>query len=642
MINRLVAKLVAESAERLKQTVGPDRRFMVVGWTRHHLNPDLSRWFAENDIHYSVWEYSPRGTLFLIHSHPDAASTRDAMLVKMGVAHDEEMRPLNARQLLDQNLVAPTGTPQGSIAGGALTLCVSQHEPLFSIYQSLTTTSQAYFWQSDDWILCSDTLRYLAAMVPSLEPEPDAVPHHLLYRTVPGAMTYIRDIYKLPGGHVATCHAGTWSVRQVERLDDWRPKSVLRRIRPGDIDAFERLAERVVSVYVAQAGAPHRLNVLLSGGVDSTLLASLVRSNLHPWDRLCTTGYAIRVPGFVQEMHYARQASRQIEIHHEFHDITAENYVDWLDRFTRLTAQPTDNEQDPCYLALAQKLAGHCDADWFLSGSASDTLLGNENARRLLQVERLQNIPGMGISLDAVSRMIRSLWPHKAHGMAEASRILGQLDDMLAPVSPLSRQGMFSDLQVVLRCFGDVAIRRVMEYRLDTLAGYGGVTPSLTETVHMAELMHDVHDEEAALVQAFRAWGIEIATPYLDSAYVCAVLKLDPRVRYCIDKQTKWLPKQILARRHGRAFTERPKLSGGFDHELFDWMRNGVLRDMVQDMERPAWMSAADWQQQRARPGWLTWNLLTMDLFRQHLSSLRPVREEILPPQPEYRQVVGG
>jgi hypothetical protein len=71
-------------------------------------------------------------------------------------------------------------------------------------------------------------------------------------------------------------------------------------------------------------------------------------------------------------------------------------------------------------------------------------------------------------------------------------------------------------------------------------------------------------------------------------------------------------------------------------------MRNGVLRDMVQDMERPAWMSAADWQQQRARPGWLTWNLLTMDLFRQHLSSLRPVREEILPPQPEYRQVVGG
>jgi len=107
MINRLVAKLVAESAERLKQTVGPDRRFMVVGWTRHHLNPDLSRWFAENDIHYSVWEYSPRGTLFLIHSHPDAASTRDAMLVKMGVAHDEEMRPLNARQLLDQNLVAP-------------------------------------------------------------------------------------------------------------------------------------------------------------------------------------------------------------------------------------------------------------------------------------------------------------------------------------------------------------------------------------------------------------------------------------------------------------------------------------------------------------------------------------------------------
>ena len=148
----------------------------------------------------------------------------------------------------------------------------------------------------------------------------------------------------------------------------------------------------------------------------------------------------------------------------------------------------------------------------------------------------------MGISLDAVSRMIRSLWPHKAHGMAEASRILGQLDDMLAPVSPLSRQGMFSDLQVVLRCFGDVAIRRVMEYRLDTLAGYGGVTPSLTETVHMAELMHDVHDEEAALVQAFRAWGIEIATPYLDSAYVCAVLKLDPRVRYCIDKQTKWLP----------------------------------------------------------------------------------------------------
>jgi asparagine synthetase B (glutamine-hydrolysing) len=474
-----------------------------------------------------------------------------------------------------------------------------------------------YYWLDGDSVICSDSLRHLVAMVGRLELDPDAVPQHLLYRTVAGDMTYYRGIRKLLSGQMATYYEGDWQIQQVERLDDWAPQNTVSSVSSQTVAAFDHKAEQIVGSYVEQVTElGHELGIFLSGGVDSSLLVSLVKPSL-PSRRLQSISYAMRVPSFEDEVRYAQSAVDTLGTEHLFVDITPDDYVRLLQQMIELLAQPVDNEQDPCYLALAQVLSGQ-EPHYLFSGSAADTLLGNEDARRLLQVEQLRRIPGSRHALSHLGQALKRLWPNKAYGMREAAYILSSLNDPLSPHHPMHRQSMFSNLDRAQMCLGAETIRDALAYRLSTFRTYSSA-PSILEGMHLIELTHDVHDEEAVTLQAFRAYDLEIVAPYLDSEFVQAVLAFEPHVRFYAQGRPKWLPKQLLENRLGpeTQLTQQPKRAGGFDDELRQWMKDGVLADLVHSIERPGYMSQSDFERVLEQPDWFTWNLLTMDLFQK-------------------------
>ena len=90
-----------------------------------------------------------------------------------------------------------------------------------------------------------------------------------------------------------------------------------------------------------------------------------------------------------------------------------------------------------------------------------------------------------------------------------------------------------------------------------------------------------------------------------------------PRIRFYANGQTKWLARQLIEKRLGYQTAEFPKLDGGFPKELFEWMKHGVLRDMVDSIVRPGYMSVSDFEQKRNEPDWFTWNILNLDLFQK-------------------------
>jgi hypothetical protein len=66
--------------------------------------------------------------------------------------------------------------------------------------------------------------------------------------------------------------------------------------------------------------------------------------------------------------------------------------------------------------------------------------------------------------------------------------------------------------------------------------------------------------------------------------------------------------------------TSQPKgWSGLGEQTLFSWMRDGELSGLVKNIERPGFMSKADFEQKLERPDWFTWNLLTMDVFKKEV-----------------------
>jgi hypothetical protein len=114
---------------------------------------------------------------------------------------------------------------------------------------------------------------------------------------------------------------------------------------------------------------------------------------------------------------------------------------------------------------------------------------------------------------------------------------------------------------------------------------------------------------------------MEIVAPYLDSEFVRSTLAFDPRIRYYAMGHNKWLPRYLVEKRvsNGTQLTRKSKRAGGFDIELRKWMKSGVLREMVDGVDRPGFMSVADFEQTKDNPDWFTWNLLTLDVFQKRV-----------------------
>ena len=604
--------------EYVKEFINPTTRYMIVGWTR---NPNLDQCLAEfaddHKVQHLSWDYQRAGRLFLLNSHPDSTRTENTIVVKTGFARSASHEPLSSSDLAGPNYISPDGIKHESIHGNPLILGVNVHKPIFRIYQGLASITQMYYWSDNETILCSDTLRLLAAFANPLELNPNAIPLHLMYRALPSPMTYIKNVSQLQGGQMASFCEGDWHVGQVKRIDDLIPQEQIDA-GPETINEFEREASTLLGSYVNQiCGAEQKLAVLLSGGVDSTLLASLVKAHLPAGQPLESLSYHMHVPSFTEEVKYAQHASELLKTRHQFYDLAAKDYPQLVLRATRILAQPVECEQDPCYLALAQ-FHQEQDTQYFLSGSGSDVLLGLGETRRLTQVMKAQKIPWASSLMRFSAQILNGVLPNKAFGLREAAKYMRDIKNPLSPHHPVNFSPMLTELNIVEKLFDRKTLRAVMEYKLKELNKLTQST-HLVERVHFNFLAHHMSSSDAALNQFFRLYGLELVDPYLDSDFIRLAFRIKPDQRYYLHGQGKWIPTQTLRKRHPNFEFDKPKLSGGFDNELYQWMKNGVLRDLVESIDRPGYINQNEFKTIKAQPGWMTWNLLTLDLFEKSI-----------------------
>lgn len=602
--------------EFVKEFINPTTRFMIAGWTR---NPNLDQCLAEfaddNNLHYLSWDYQRAGRLFLLNIHPDITRTDNYIVINAGFARSPSQEHLSSSDLAGANYISTDGINYGSIHGNPLILALDLHKPNFWIYQSLPSITQMYYWRDSETILCSDTMRLIAAFVDPLEIDPDAIPMHLMYRTAPGPMTYIKNVTQLQSGQMASFCEGDWYVGQVERIDDLIPRKQINT-GSGTIQEFEQKASQLLRSYVNDIyGSGQKLSVLLSGGVDSTLIASLAYSHIPAGQSLKSVSYHMRVPSFIEEVRYAQHASSILNSRHQFFDLSPEDYPQLVLNAIRILAQPVENEQDPCYLALAQSQQDQ-DTQYFFSGSGSDVLMGLGETRRLTQVMKFLKIPWTRPPMGLSAQLLKGIFPNKSYGMREVSKLLNEVNDPLSPHHPVNAGAMMTDLNLIEKLFDRKTLRAAMEYKLADLKQLTQST-HLVERVHLTFLAHHMFDAEAALSQFFRLYGLELVDPYLDCDFIRFIFRYKPDERYYAHGQGKWILKQTLQKRHGTYDFDKPKLCGGFDNELYEWMKKGVLKDLVESIDRPGYMNQNEFQEIKAKPGWLTWNLLNLDLFEK-------------------------
>ncbi|WP_338676833.1 asparagine synthase (glutamine-hydrolyzing) [Streptomyces sp. SCSIO 30461] len=169
-----------------------------------------------------------------------------------------------------------------------------------------------YYRDTGSALLFASELKALTAVAPGdREVDPVALHHYLTYQYVPAPWSILRDVRKLPPGHLLSWQDGRTSVRRYWRLD-FSPAD--RRV--DEHEAAERTRELLLEATRIRMVAERPLGAFLSGGVDSSaVVAAMARSTDRP-----VKTFAI---GFddarYDEREHARVVARRYGTdHHEF------------------------------------------------------------------------------------------------------------------------------------------------------------------------------------------------------------------------------------------------------------------------------------------------------------------------------------
>ena len=395
--------------------------------------------------------------------------------------------------------------------------------------------------------------------------EPESLDCYLALGYVPGGRCILQGFNKLPPAHalrfdMKNGHAKVWRYWQLPEL---RASAVPEQVDEAALlDELESLLQDSVR---RQLVADVPVGVLLSGGVDSSLVTAMARRSSS---KLKT--FTIRFPGHgsLDETEHARLIARHFATEHvelEAQPTTA----DLLPRLARQFDEPVlDSSMIPTFL-VCELVRRHCTVA--LGGDGGDELFGGYGSySRLLWMEnRLGRIP----------RPVRSLIA------TTAERVL--------PVGLKGRnwlQGLGADLQrglpLVSSFFSPTTRTRLMAAEpswplVAELVMARDVSPRMDLLQRATRTDFSNYLAEDILVKVDRASmlsSLEVRAPLLDYRLIEFAFGKVPSRLKATPREKKTLLKRLTMRVLPPEFDRQRKQ--GFSIPLAKWLRVGAFREM--------------------------------------------------------------
>lgn len=383
---------------------------------------------------------------------------------------------------------------------------------------------------------------------------------------VAGDACIVQGLKKLPPAHALEFDVSTGRSR-VWRY--WKPPGFIPQSTASEEALLQELEQLLGDAVRMQLVADVPVGVLLSGGVDSSLITALAAAA----NRTVRT-FTVRFPGHGahDETEHARLVSGYFGTHHLEIEADASN-VSLLPRLATQFDEPvTDSSMVPTYL-VSQAVRQHCTVA--LGGDGGDELFGGyPHYDRLLRMQR---------AVSAVPRWVRSA--------------TGSVASHVVPVGMKGRSWMRAvgtdlntDVPPVMQILDVVARRRLMrgnhrwkpvaEAALKRRCDYqGGLLERATRLDFQTYLAEDL------LVKVDRASmlaSLEVRAPMLDVSVIeFAFGRVPPHLKATLHAR-KILLKRLAARLLPPAFDQARKQ--GFSIPLSNWLKGGPWRDFFRDV----------------------------------------------------------
>jgi asparagine synthase (glutamine-hydrolysing) len=392
--------------------------------------------------------------------------------------------------------------------------------------------------------------------------DPHGLRSYLAYGSVQEPLTLVEGVQSLLPGHTMAVQDGRMDVRRY-----WSIPGPEAAREPGG-DLLERMRERLEDAVGSQMVADVPVGVFLSGGIDSTAIAALMKRAATGPVRSFSVVFD---EAKYDEREYARAAARHIGTeHHEIH-LRGEDVRAVLPRAVSSFDQPSMDGLNTWFVSHAVAGAGLRVA---LSGVGGDELFAgyNELGKPLLAERwgrRLRRVPG-------------PLRPAVAAGLARvgtghAQRAVDVLRSELHPYF-MARQ-IFSAAQAERLLQPDVAARsggwepeRFRRLACET-AGYDPLNRASAlelQTYMLSTLLRDTD-------QVSMAHSLEVRVPLLDPRLVEAMFAI-PGAHKVQQGQPKPLLTLPLDGALPRECVHRPKR--GFELPLAVWLRESLREEM--------------------------------------------------------------
>jgi len=456
----------------------------------------------------------------------------------------------------------------------------------------------------------------------------DALGRYLALGFVPGSATILRAVRKVrPGTRVVVTPGG----RRDERYWPW-PRFFAGGHDGATIEMLaDEAARRLADATEATLLSDRPLGVLLSGGVDSSVMLALLPEAVRRETRTFAIGF--EDGGHHDERRYARQVAGHLGTRHrEFTvplDVAAE-----LPRIVELLDEPcADAAAMPAHL-IARAAASEVTV--LLSGTGGDEIFGGYRRHRLAAVLRRVGWLPRGLAAAGARRLEERAQNRRSAGAERWVMVRKLLDAR-------SRGTFFDAYLSTLEPAAPARWAEVLAARVDPARAGGGLWDELIAECgaappgeegqafaadHLFYLPDDLLLKEDRMTMGA---SVEGRVPFLDPALVEFADGLPLASRFEGDTGKRVM--RVLARRLlPAAIAERPK--HGFSAPIEDWLR-GPLDALVGDVfagsgsgvfDMPALRRWHDLHRRgRDRSGPL-WAALSFELWWRAIGSASPER----------------
>lgn len=425
-----------------------------------------------------------------------------------------------------------------------------------------------YGWRGADFVFASELKALLA--LPGVRAEIDrvALAQYFRWQYVPSPRSIVEGFAKLPPATALTLEDGVVRTRRY-----WSPPfEAAATERIGPAEALERLRHHLAESVRLRMRSDVPIGALLSGGVDSAVIAALMARETSQRVRTFSVGFA--GGGGIDESGAARAVATYLGTDH--HELMVEgDAVELLPTVVYHLDEPfADAAALPTYqiASLARR-----QVKVVLTGEGADELFGGYRSIRALYftapVERLPN------------------WARRA--LAGLARPIGLAPGALPARIGRALRPLAEDLETRLRCSASVFDDRTHAQLLApsqaaiVAAGGDGVPQPdrarVTDPLNwlLATLTADWLPDDLLMKvdKMTMAVGLEARTPYLDHRLVEAMARLPARYKAHL-RTSKVLLRQLAKELLPPQVAGRPK--HGFDVPLGAWFR-GALRPMLLD-----------------------------------------------------------